>query len=292
MDRVLHGDAFFRKDELFSIVRYAEAERNCRLYHSHDFLEICYVHAGSGFHQVGDTEYRTGRGDVYIINDGTKHSFYRGETDEELITYNLLFKPGFLDDRLLPFDDFSSLSFSFLFEGIWEQDSLPEGVRLSIRNRHEMDTLLGDMMQEYHQALPGHQAILRSHLIRLIVLLMRTLHQQGEGDPVRQRSVAMVEAAIRHLQANYAQTIDIAELARKSFFSKNYFARLFKETTGITVYQYGQQVRIEEACRLIRETDKALGEIALEVGYADYKTFFSAFRKLKGASPQVYRDEL
>ncbi|SEN96253.1 AraC family transcriptional regulator [Paenibacillus sp. OV219] len=292
MNTILYGESFFRPGELFSIVRHAEVDRDHRYYHSHDFLEICYVYSGSGFHRIGEMEYQVGRGDVFIINDGNKHAFYRGETDDELITYNLLFKPGFIDDRLLPFDDFSSLSLSYLFEGLWEDESQMVGLRLSMGNLNEIDPLLDDMIQEYKNALSGYQAILRSHLIRFIVNIMRVLHLKGEEleNPHPRRSLSMIESAVRHLQANYAKSIDIEELARKSFFSKNYFARLFKETTGITVYQYGQQMRIEEASRLIRNTDKSLGEIAREVGYADYKTFFSAFRKLKEVSPQVYRD--
>ncbi|WP_164545627.1 AraC family transcriptional regulator [Paenibacillus albus] len=292
MDRILYGESFFRPRELFSIVRHAEVERDQWFYHSHDFLEICYVYRGSGFHRIGEMEYRVGRGDVFIINDGTKHAFYRGETDDELITYNLLFKPGFIDDRLLPFDDFSSLSLSYLFEGLWEDESQMVGLRLSMGNLNEIDLLLNDMSLEYNNAFSGYQAILRSYLIQFIVKMMRVLHLKGEEleDPRPRRSLSLIESAVKHLQANYAKSIAIEDLARKSFFSKNYFARLFKETTGMTVYQYGQQMRIEEASRLIKNTDKALGEIAREVGYTDYKTFFSAFRKLKEVSPQVYRD--
>jgi len=49
-------------------------------------------------------------------------------------------------------------------------------------------------------------------------------------------------------------------------------------------------VRIEQSCRLMRETDIPLAVIALEVGFADYKSFYTAFRKQKGVSPQAYRD--
>jgi len=289
--RMLHGDDFFRPGEWFCIVRHAEASMEKRTYHFHDFLEICYVSAGSGYHAVGDTEYRVGKGDLFLINDGTTHAFFRGEDDEELITYNLLFKPAFFDDRLLPFDDFTSLSFSYLFRGAWEEEQIREDLHLSVRDQEQVEKLLQDMMREYALRPPGYQAVIRAHMIMLIVILMRGFQGQGEDDHIVRRRQSLIESAIRHLNEHYQQDIQIEQLARQCFFSKNYFARLFKETTGMSVNQYGQRIRIEQACQLMRATDKTLSEIAVEVGYADYKTFFSAFRKQKGVSPQAYRTE-
>lgn len=290
MKTVYRGERFFREGDPFAIVRFHEASMAKRVFHSHDFVEICYVSEGSGYHAVEDREYRVGQGDLFLINYDITHAFYRGERDEELVTYNLLFEPSFLDDSLLPFHDFSSLAMSYLFRDVWDDDEPPRAdLRLTYEERREIEPLIGKIMHEYTNRPVGSQAVIRAHMIELIVKIMRGFQRKGASDPVQGRNAAVIEAAVRHLDDRYYETISLDGLARKAFLSKNYFAGLFKETTGITVYQYVQQVRIEQACRLMAETDKPLAGIAREVGFSDYKAFYSAFRKQRGISPQEYR---
>ncbi|MDF2661699.1 MAG: transcriptional regulator, AraC family [Paenibacillus sp.] len=289
MKTVYRGERFFREGEPFAIVRFSEANMANRVFHSHDFVEICYVCEGEGYHAVEDREYRVGKGDLFLINYDMAHAFYRGEEDGELVTYNLLFEPGFLDDSLLPFHDFSSLAMSYLFRSVWDDEPLRADLRLTFEEQREFESLIGKIMQEYTIRPVGCLAVIRALMIELIVKIMRGFHRKSATDPEQRRNAAVIEAAIRHLDDRYYEAISLGELARKAFLSKNYFASLFKETTGISVYQYVQQARIEQACRLMGGTDKPLGDIALEVGFSDYKAFYSAFRKQKGVSPHVYR---
>lgn len=285
---IYRGDKYFRDGEAFSILPYAEVEKPQLQLHSHDFVEICYVYAGSGYHVIDDQEYRVAKGDLFLINYEMTHGFYRGREDKELLTYNLLFKPGFLDENLLPFHDFSSLTMSYLFKNEWDDDLVREDLRLSSSDQREFDSLISKMLHEYNARQDGYIAILRAHMIELIVKMMRAFSNRSTHDPVQPRKASMIEAAIRHLDDHYNETTSLVELARKTFISKNYFCQLFKETTGMTVSQYTQQVRIEEASRLIIETDKSMAEIAYEVGYSDYKAFYVTFKKLKGVSPGEY----
>ncbi|MBO9605671.1 MAG: AraC family transcriptional regulator [Paenibacillaceae bacterium] len=287
---VYRGVTFFGGAEPFAIIRFAEpAEPDC-VYHTHDFVEICYVVEGSGYHLVEGNRYRVGKGDLFLIHYDMRHAFYRGEEDGELVTVNVLFEPGFLDASLLAFHDFSSLAMSYLFRGVWDDEPFRADLHLSGSERSDFETLLGRMMHEHTLRPPGYQAVLRAHLIELIVGIMRGFHGRSAVEPEQRRKASVVEAALRYLDEHYGEPIRLGELAQKAFLSKNYFAGLFKETTGISVYQYGQQVRIEQSCRLMRETDMPLAGIALEVGFADYKSFYTAFRKQKGMSPQAYRE--
>lgn len=289
-DKVVYrGEMFFREDEPFSIVRCAEAQKADRVFHSHDFVEICYVSAGTGFHVVGGEEYRVAKGDLFLINYDITHAFYRDRGDDELVTHNILFKPGFLDVSLLPFHDFTSLTMSYLFKNIWDDKLIREDLRLGVDEQREYDRLIAKMHQEYLERPDGYDAVIRACMIELIVKIMRGFSRKSMSDRVQHKKASVIEAALRHLDAFYYEPVSLCDLARKWFISKNYFAQLFKETTGMTVSQYTRQIRIEEACRLIRETDKKMTQIALEVGYADYKAFFLAFRKETGVSPNEYQ---
>jgi len=287
---VYYGEKYFRDGELFSIIPYNEPLKKDRRLHTHDFVEICYVYEGSGFHELGGREWRVSKGDLFLINYDDAHAFYRGAADETLRTYNILFKPGFLDENLLPFHDFSSLTMSYLFKGDWDDDLVRADLRLPAADQKKFDQLIVRMHREYTQRQEGYHSIIRAHMIELIVRIMRGFNKRVHGEPMQTGKAASIEAALRHLETHYNEPVHLVDLARKSFVSKNYFCRLFKETTGVTVSQYTQQVRIEEAAKMIKESDASIAAIASEVGFTDYKAFYLAFRRHKGLSPNAYRN--
>ncbi len=63
----------------------------------------------------------------------------------------------------------------------------------------------------------------------------------------------------------------------------------FKKYSGCTVTAYIAQVRMEQAARLLTETDRNLAEIAGEVGYDDYNYFCRLFKRYYRIAPNAYR---
>jgi YesN/AraC family two-component response regulator len=100
---------------------------------------------------------------------------------------------------------------------------------------------------------------------------------------------AMVDKALDYLKQNYNSEIKLDDLAIKSFVSKNYFSKLFKEVTGINFSDYIQKLRIDEACSLLRNTDSKISDIANQVGIKDMKFFYEIFKRITGETPGDYR---
>ncbi len=102
-------------------------------------------------------------------------------------------------------------------------------------------------------------------------------------------------ASRRHLRArdakdrSYAEPLDVPALARIALTSEAHFIRTFKETFGETPHRYLQRRRLERAMALLRETDRPVTEICLEVGFASLGTFSRTFRRVLGMSPSSYR---
>lgn len=65
---------------------------------------------------------------------------------------------------------------------------------------------------------------------------------------------------------------------------------MFKEKTGINFSTYLENVRMQEAMRLIRESDKNLSELYLTVGYNNATTFRRVFKKTFGITPSSVRE--
>jgi AraC-like DNA-binding protein len=87
----------------------------------------------------------------------------------------------------------------------------------------------------------------------------------------------------------YAQPLDIPALARIAHVAEAHFIRSFKATFGETPHRYLQRRRVERAMFLLRETDRTVTEICLDVGFTSLGTFSRTFRAIAGESPTAYR---
>ena len=87
----------------------------------------------------------------------------------------------------------------------------------------------------------------------------------------------------------YAQPLDVPSLARIAHTSEAHFIRTFKQTFGETPHRYLQRRRLERAMALLRETDRPVTEICLDVGFTSLGTFSRTFRRVLGMSPSAYR---
>src|SRR5712692_3676434 len=92
------------------------------------------------------------------------------------------------------------------------------------------------------------------------------------------------------MDRTYAQPLDVPALARIAHVSEAPFSRSFRATFGETPHRYLQRRRVERAMFLLRETDRSVTEICLDVGFISLGTFSRTFRELVGVSPTAYRD--
>jgi AraC-like DNA-binding protein len=91
------------------------------------------------------------------------------------------------------------------------------------------------------------------------------------------------------IDRDYARSLDIPTLARIAFTSKAHFIRTFRATFGETPHRYLQRRRVERAMFLLRETDRSVTEISLDVGFQSLGTFSRTFTEIVGEPPTAYR---
>lgn len=287
---VLKGYQLFRKNELVYINRSDELQEYCNILHRHDFLEITYVISGSGIHIVGEREYETSRGDLFIINSDIPHGFFpMRDNSSSPVVYNCVFMPQFLDLSLISTGHFEDIISSFLFNSLFPDDYTPQpDLKLTGAEFKEIGDLFSKMYSEYKQMKKGYTDIIRAYLIELIVKIFRYLeHFPSKGSLHRNKE--LIYKAIEYMKANYRTDITLSDLAMKSFISKNYFSRIFKEVTGTNVSDYIHFLRTDQACILLKTTDMKIADIASQVGFSDIKFFYEVFKRITGKTPGQYR---
>lgn len=91
------------------------------------------------------------------------------------------------------------------------------------------------------------------------------------------------------MDRTYAQPLDIPRLARIAYVSEAHFIRTFRATFGETPHRYLQRRRVERAMSLLRDTDRSVTDICLDVGFTSLGTFSRTFRDIVGESPMAHR---
>ena len=91
------------------------------------------------------------------------------------------------------------------------------------------------------------------------------------------------------IDRTYAQPLDIPALARVASVSEAHFIRTFRATFGETPHRYLQRRRVERAMFLLRETQRSITDVCLDVGFTSLGTFSRTFRDIVGVNPTEYR---
>ncbi len=110
------------------------------------------------------------------------------------------------------------------------------------------------------------------------------------ASPVSRDDVSSeVARVLRYLETAYEDPVSPSSLARKAGMTAVRFARTIKRIHGISPMQLITKTRITAGCRLLRETDASIAQIALDCGFADHSAFTRAFRSVTGMSPTEHR---
>jgi len=96
--------------------------------------------------------------------------------------------------------------------------------------------------------------------------------------------------ALTYINQNYYQpTLGLADVAKYIHTNTAYLSRVFKQEMGIGISEYINRLRMDQAARLLRETNTRIVSVAEKVGIEDARYFSSLFRRYMGTSPSLYR---
>ncbi|GBF74129.1 AraC family transcriptional regulator [Paenibacillus sp. 598K] len=290
---MLRAADFFRGSIPFHIHTYRYDRYDELKMHTHDFIELVYVCEGRGVHQVRQRTESVQEGDLFIINYETPHCFYprdRHNTDG-LTVINCQFTPDFLRAMQIELPAMRGMTELFLLKGLYpgEAEHAPD-LTLSAQRRREFEYTLRKMLAEYNDKPDGYEDVLKLQLCELLIQIHRSYKDVYHGQPHPDSyKLSLIRESIHYMRGNLSASLQLTELSQQALLSKSYYSALFKQVTGRSVIDYLQQLRIEEACRLLAGTDRAVSDIAEQVGYADYRFFNKTFQKITGMTASAYR---
>lgn len=252
--------------------------------HRHAFFELVYIVSGTATHYLMEETAQLQAGDYFIVDTGSIHC-YQDVRDFQII--NCLFLPEYIDRALTDCPSLSSLlSNQVLRFGI------PVNTQTADRIFHDTNGAVGriirTMEQEYAAKGTGYMELLRCYLTQVLVCAVRA---SEEAERIRTPH-SITTALVDHLRCHYTEPLSLTELSQKLNYTPQYVSSLFHKDTGMSLQEFLQRMRIEEACRLIEQGEQQMARIAQEVGYGDVKHFARVFRRIKGVSPREFRSRI
>ncbi len=88
---------------------------------------------------------------------------------------------------------------------------------------------------------------------------------------------------------NFLSPLSLSELAKMFQVHPVYLSKSFKKEFGLTITESYRKCRIDEACRLLKDSQLSLVQIALQCGFYDQSHFCKYFQMITGLSPLAFR---
>lgn len=101
-----------------------------------------------------------------------------------------------------------------------------------------------------------------------------------------------IQQAVAYIKENYDKDLNMAVVSNHISMNYSLFSYVFKQYTGNNFVNYLKEIRIEEAKRLLEETDMKVIDISGRVGYENEKHFMKTFKAACGVSPTEYRKNM
>ena len=159
--------------------------------------------------------------------------------------------------------------------------------RFSVNNDIAAEGVGGDIGILYGKLLELEPDALRKWLTDISLCFSENLVT------ARSRSTqSFVSKAKEHVRSQYADVqLSLAQICERLGVSNSYFSTVFKKETGKSFVSYVTDYRMEQAARLLIETNQKSYVIAQKVGYTDPNYFSYVFKRKFGVSPSKYREE-
>lgn len=158
--------------------------------------------------------------------------------------------------------------------------------RFGIEKNIPIDELYGFEIQHLldHMSQYSLEEI-QQELIRTALVLHEQMNEKKQKN-------ALFESILAYIEKNSAKDINRETVASEVFITPGYLSQLFKQHMKSSFLDYLHKIRIDNACELLKDKSKKIGDIALRVGYNDEKYFFQVFKKYVGMTPNQFRNNI
>ncbi len=248
-------------------------------FHQHNEIQISIIIEGKGTLIIGDTITNYISNDIIIIGSNIPHVFKSDFNDhKKSFMISLFFTEKSFGKEFFSLDDFKELQVFF-------KKSL-NGFKI-INNKELLKLeFLNLRKATYLERFIGLFKILKLFTKTETKILTDFVYPKKYSINHGKR----MQTVINYTIDNFSNNINLIEIANKANMTPNAFCRYFKQRTNKTYFTFLNELKIENACKLLKENKEiTVSEIAYQCGFSNLSNFNRKFMEIKSTTPSKYR---
>lgn len=251
--------------------------------HWHEEIEMVYMLEGNMQVGLNNKTYLLEPRDILLIGRGNVHYFNPpAEPNQSVI----------IQFGLSLFGSFSSILRDGQFVRPLLGLSKKLGSNMDRQTHMAIEKQILAMIKENKEQKEGYQMALKARLFDLMVIMIRQVPMQHFSSREKNRQISRLKRLDRvfaYIDSNYDKNLTLDKVADIANYSPYHFTRFFKDTTGMTLNEYLNSVRVKKAEEYLLDMDISITEAAYMSGFNSIQTFNRVFKKIKGCTPTEYR---
>lgn len=221
--------------------------------HFHRAYELIYVNSGQLTAAIDQKEYVLEKNDLAFIFNNQMHEFKTSSISDITV---ILFSPELIGD------------FFMNFKGV-----IPENNVLHLHKEIELEKLNSTYAEKSFLYSLCADLVNRTSFVPII-----------ESSQIR-----VLYKILLYVEKNYSYECTLKAVAKHLQYDYAYLSKLFVKMMSMSFTDYLNHYRISQACYLLKNLHHTIGEIAVDCGYNNLRTFHRNFRRITGQSPKEYR---
>jgi AraC-like DNA-binding protein/quercetin dioxygenase-like cupin family protein len=257
----------------------------------HERLELTIPLDGPTRMRMGETTVELEAGDLVIVDNLKLHNVedFPGFKTRVIV---MSFMPEFVYAPGSP-----SCDYAFLLPFYAKQEGHPHVLRRSDDAAGAIYLAMTELLKHYFKSKdqPHSQSGCKASFIQILYQLTKRFQASEvmRSEFVQHRQQAdRLARLFEFVRVNYADKISVEQATQLVHMSQAQFMKVFKKVSGMTFVAHVTRVRINNALRLLRETDLTIAEIAAKTGFSDQSYFDRRFRQAFNKSPREWRKRL
>lgn len=253
--------------------------------HTHNYVEFSYVVSGCVTHIIQGETIVLRAGEMVFMNQFARHEVLEcGEND---LAVNFIIMPEFFAKVKQMIGEGNILA-DFMMNILREKGGAAQYLYFPVTHdrciQNLMDNILFSLTHGQHNAESIHQ----TQIGLLFLYLLNRAENARVQQPTDENRNMLIMAVERYIREEY-RTGTLGELAKRIGYSESALSRIIKKYTGLNFKELQAAQRMEKAYGLLQETNLAVSEIAVRVGYENQNFFYKRFRQQYGMTPKEAR---
>lgn len=243
--------------------------------HRHSFAEIHYIRGGRGREIINGISYPLSAGSMSLKMPWHVHELIPDEACPLQIS-KCSFRMSVLEDGGLLQSVSAPLAQSY--------DCCPM-IQIAPQRQAQVEAIFARMMEERGHAYAMKEEQMAALMVHLLILFIRCAEQSANV-----MAACTANDILRLMNLRYREPdLTCAKVAQAVHYSESQVARMLEGQFGLTFGALLREIRIRNACGLLKTTDYPVESIGLWVGYTSKDGFYAAFQAQKGITPADYR---